>query len=62
MLNTLNVNKVTGPDIIGDIILKESSRVLAVPLTKLFNFRIRSNIFPNAWNHAHVIHHIQVMI
>ena len=55
ILNTLNINKATGPDQIGNIILKESSRVLAEPLSKLFNICIRSGIFPSAWKRAHVI-------
>ena len=44
ILNTLNINKATGPDQIGNIILK----VLAEPLSKLFNICIRSGIFPSA--------------
>ena len=52
---TLNINKATGPDQIGNRILKESSRVLAEPLSKLFNICIRSGIFPSSWKRAHVI-------
>ena len=55
ILNTLNINKATGPDQIGNRILKESSRVLAEPLSKLFNICIRSGIFPSSWKRAHVI-------
>ena len=33
ILNILNINKATGPDQIGNRILKESSRVLAEPLS-----------------------------
>ena len=33
ILNTLNINKATGPDQIGNRILKESCRVLAEPLS-----------------------------
>ena len=55
ILNTLNTNKATGPDQIGNRILKESSRVLEEPLSKLFNICIRSGIFPSAWKRAHVI-------
>ena len=45
----------TGPDQIGNTILKELCHVLAESVTKLFNFCIRSDIFPNAWKRAHVI-------
>ena len=55
ILNTLNINKTTGPDQIGKRILKKSSRVLAEPLSKRFNICIRSGIFPSAWKRAHVI-------
>ena len=54
ILNTTNINKATGPDQIGNRILKESSPVLAEPLSKLFNILICSGIFPSSWKRAHM--------
>ena len=50
----LNANKSTGPDGIGNWVLKHCSKSLSIPLTILFNKSLRDGIFPSVWKQANV--------
>ena len=55
MIDIINVNKSCGPDPISSIILKKTSHSISPILAKLFNYSIKSSIFPDAWKLAHVV-------
>ena len=46
--------KATGPDGIGNIILKNVAKSIYKPLSNLFNYSLRHTEFPSAWKLAHV--------
>ena len=52
ILNSLNINKSSGPDKIPNKLLKMSALLLAKPLTNLFNKSLKSGKFPSAWKKA----------
>ena len=54
LLSLLNPNKSTGPDGIGNWVLKNCSHTLANPLTKLFNNLLEKGSFPEVWKTANV--------
>ena len=54
LLTKSNQHKSTGPDDIGNWILKNCSQSLAGPLSILFNTSLDSGIFPKLWKLAHV--------
>ena len=54
VLNCLSNNKATGPDGIGNLILKRLSKSLSQPLCKLFNYSLQSGQFPTSWKVANV--------
>ena len=53
ILDILNTNKSSGPDDISPLILKNTSKSIAPVLAKLFNFSLRSEVFPTQWKLAH---------
>ena len=53
-LQKLDISKAAGPDGIPAIVLKQCSRSLAAPLSRLFNFSLKSGHFPNVWKEARV--------
>ena len=53
-LNSLRINKATGPDGVGNVVLKRTAISLYKPLTRLFNYSLHSGIFPSTWKLAHV--------
>ena len=55
ILKNLNTNKATGPDGLGNKILKEAAPALAEPLCKLFNMCLTAGQIPDVWKEAHVI-------
>jgi len=55
MMQKLDPNKSTGPDGIGNRVLRECARCLAVPLAKLFRLSFRRGHFPTAWKVARVV-------
>ena len=55
ILVKLDPNKSTGPDGIGNRILREAAVPIAEPLSILFNFCISLGHFPNIWKLANVI-------
>ena len=54
LLSKLNVHKSTGPDAIGNWVLKHCSSSLCKPLTALFNKSLSDGIFPSVWKQANV--------
>ena len=54
LLSTLNPHKSTGPDGIGNWVLKTCSHTLAKPLTTLFNKLLENGNFPKEWKTASV--------
>ena len=55
ILIKLDTSKATGPDEIGNLILKESALPLAQPLCELFNFSLQKGSFPELWKVANVL-------
>jgi hypothetical protein len=51
----LDPSKATGPDGIGNKVLKECASCLAVPLAKLFRYSFSRGQFPAAWKLASVV-------
>ena len=49
VLLKLNVTKASGPDRIGNRILKECAESLCVPLSNLFNKSLNNGFFPSNW-------------
>ena len=54
ILNKLNPNKASGPDLINNRILKESAVSLCEPLSDLFNKSFITGHFPRSWKCANV--------
>lgn len=54
VLINLDSSKATGPDGIGNRILKESAPSLSGPLSRLINKSIRCGMFPDCWKTAQV--------
>lgn len=55
VLKVLKVNKATGPDGISHRMLKNTSKTIAIPLTKLYNLSLKQCKFPSLWKVAHVM-------
>lgn len=55
LLIGLNTNKATGPDGIGNKLLKEAAPSLCAPLCRLFNKCITAHTFPTEWKISNVI-------
>ena len=54
VLSNLNISKATGPDLIGNFILKACSLPLAPILAKIFNRSLQEGHFPEVWKLAHI--------
>ena len=54
-LNTIDVNKATGPDGISGWLLKECADEICDSLTKLFNKSLRTGVVPTEWKIANII-------
>ena len=54
VLKSLQINKSNGPDNISNKMLKETSEVIAKPLSDLFNKSMQSGKFPDSWKLANV--------
>jgi Reverse transcriptase (RNA-dependent DNA polymerase)/Endonuclease-reverse transcriptase len=54
-LKKLNVNKSAGPDNIPNVVLKETSSVIANLLVHLFKMSVRDGCIPAEWRHAIVV-------
>lgn len=55
VLASLNVSKATGPDTIGNFLLKICARAIAEPLTRLFNYSLQTHKFPSTWKFSNVV-------
>jgi hypothetical protein len=54
VLKGLNISKASGPDGIGNRILKETAKSISKPLASLFNQSFASGVFPADWKSANV--------
>ncbi len=54
ILSSLDTNKATGPDGIGNRVLKECANTLAVPLTDIYNKSMNDMVFPDDWKLSHI--------
>ncbi len=54
LLKGLDVSKATGPDGIGNRLLKECADSLAIPLTDIYNKSMNDMIFPSEWKLSHI--------
>ena len=43
------MNKATGPDKIGSVLLKNVADLISEPLCKIFNYSIQNSTFPSMW-------------
>ncbi len=57
IVSQLNISKATGPDGIGNLILREAAVPLAEPLSNLFNYCISLGYFPELWKIANVLNY-----
>ena len=54
VLQSLDVSKSCGPDLINSRLLKEGAQYLQIPLKHLFNFSLNQCEFPAAWKRANL--------
>ena len=54
LLRRVNTNKSSGPDGIGNWVLKHCAKSLSFPYSKLFNKSLETGIFPSQWKQANV--------
>ena len=54
LLRRINTNKSSGPDGIGNWVLKHCAKSLSFPYSKLFNKSLETGIFPSQWKQANV--------
>ncbi|MEW8548105.1 MAG: reverse transcriptase family protein, partial [Candidatus Thiodiazotropha sp.] len=54
ILESLNTNKASGPDLISNKMLKSVARSIAKPLMELFNRLLKYHKFPDVWKFSHV--------
>ena len=55
VLVNLNVNKATGPDNIGNFLLKICAGAISDSLAKLFNYSLETEKFPSKWKFSNVV-------
>ena len=55
IINILKSEKATGPDQIGNRLLKATSKTISKPLCILFNLSLETKCFPECWKIANVI-------
>ncbi len=55
VLTKLDTSKATGPDNIGNILLKRCAPSITVVLTRLFNLSLSMGQFPKLWKIAHIV-------
>ncbi len=54
-LEDLKSDKATGPDLIGNKMLKETSAAIAYPLTRIFNHCLCAGLYPASWKKSHTM-------
>ena len=55
IIGVINTSKSCGPDPITPLIIKKTGNTIAPVLAKIFNFSIKSSMFPDSWKLAHVV-------
>lgn len=55
ILQTLDISKAIGPDMINPRLLKEAANILCKPLSRLFNMSLNQSKYPSDWKNANVI-------
>ena len=55
LLSKLDTSKATGPDNIGNMLLKNCAPSISKVLTKIFNLSLALGEFPNSWKIAHIV-------
>lgn len=55
IIDSLDLNKASGPDFINHKMLKNVSKSVSKPLTILFNRSLRDRIFPDPWKKNNVL-------
>ena len=55
ILSSVNTSKATGPDGISNTFLKMNARLLAFPLSEIFNLSLSEETFPQVWKEASVV-------
>ena len=55
VLENLDPNKASGPDMISNKMVKKVSKVVAKPLCILFNRSLREGIFPDMWKQGNLV-------
>ena len=54
IIKSLDTSTATGPDVLGNRVLKETASNLAVPLSSLFQYCVNKCYFPSIWKVANV--------
>ncbi|CAF4889082.1 unnamed protein product [Pieris macdunnoughi] len=54
-IDSLDINKGAGPDLLPPIFIKSCGKELSIPLCVLFNKSLTSGVFPKRWKTAHII-------
>ena len=54
ILSSLKSGSATGPDMIGNNFLKNTSTAICPSLTKIFNFLLRTSTFPDNWKRSNL--------
>ena len=55
IIGAINTSKSCGPDPVSPLIIKKTGDTIAPILAQIFNFSIKSSIFPEDWKLAHVV-------
>ena len=55
MTEILNTSKSCGPDPISPLLIKKTGKTIAPILAKIFNYSIKSSVFPDKWKLAFVV-------
>ena len=55
ILDILNVNKASGPDMISNRMLKYISTSVSKPVSIFYNRSLQKGIFPEPWKHSQVV-------
>lgn len=55
ILASLNPSKATGPDTIGNYLLKITAASIAEPLSRLFNHSLNKHTFPACWKQSNIV-------
>lgn len=54
-LQSLRVNKGSGPDVVTPLVVKKCACSLVTPLTFIFNYSLKVGVFPTRWKTSYII-------